>query len=430
VCSNLKGANVSESVNTATPEAAIGGLDSAAITNSGMAANQGNEIITATATIIEAVATPEDSHIQLTEVERRKKDEIVAKLDLNRTNDVLQYGTGLQSRMTAFSDQALQSVRTKDFDEVGGMIVNLVTDLKGFDAIENKKGLARLFAKAGNKIVALKARYDDMEKNINKITKVLEGHRLVLFKDIEMLDRLYTQNLDYIQNLNVYIVAGKEKIERAKTVDLPALEAKARQSGKEDDAQVAKNLSDMIVRFEKRVYDLELTRAVSIQMAPQIKMVQHNDAVMAEKIQTSINNTIPLWKNQMVLALGLSHSAAAIKAQREVTDTTNELLRKNADILKTSTIEAARESERGLVDIETIIHTNEQLITTLDEVKAIQEAGRRDREEASAKLIDIEDQLKAKLLEIVDSSSAGDVIPARIEAAAPAATGDDALLLG
>lgn len=417
---------MSETVDTNTTETAGGAVSGTPDPDAADSAS--SQIVTTTATILEATTIPNDSHIQLTEAEQRKKDEIVAKLNLNRTSDILQYGTGIQSRMTAFSDQALQSVRTKDFGEVGGMIVELVTDLRNFDTAENKKGLAKLFSKAGNSIVTLKARYDDMEKNVDKITRVLEGHRLVLFKDIEMLDHLYAQNLDYIQNLNVYIIAGKEKIEQARTKDLPELEAKAHQSGEESDAQAAKNLADMIVRFEKRVYDLELTRAVSIQMAPQIKMVQHNDAVMAEKIQTSINNTIPLWKNQMVLALGLSHSAAAIKAQREVTDTTNELLRKNADILKTSTVEAARESERGLVDIETLMHTNEQLIATLDDVKAIQEAGRRDREEASAKLIDIEDQLKAKLLEIADSTSSEDaaLAPARIETAASG----DTLLLG
>ncbi|MDR3137198.1 MAG: toxic anion resistance protein [Coriobacteriales bacterium] len=368
------------------------------------------DIIATSATIIEASAGDDavvdtNRRIQLTEAEQRKKDEIVAKLDLTRTHDVLQYGSGLQQRMTAFSDQALESVRTKDFDEVGGLVVGLVTRLRGFEVTEEKKGLARLFAKAGNSIVTLKARYDDMEKNVDKISKALDGHRLALLKDIELLDRLYAQNLDYIHNLNIYLVAGTQKLAQAQEQELPALQTKAQASGQEADAQAAKNLADMINRFEKRLYDLELTRTISLQMAPQIKMVQHNDALMAEKIQTSLNNTIPLWKNQMVLALGLSHSAAAIRAQREVTEATNELLRKNADTLKQSTIDAARESERGIVDIETLNHTNEQLISTLDEVKAIQEAGQRDRAEAQLALIEIENQLKAKLLEVAGGTS-------------------------
>jgi len=330
--------------------------------------------------------------------------EFAKKIDIANATQVLQYGVGAQQKISSFSETALSSVRGKDLGEVGDMITGLVTELKNFSPEEERKGFLGLFKKGGNQMTAFQAKYSSVAKNVDRISDQLEGHKLTLLKDVAMLDKMYEMNLAYYKELTMYILAGRRKLEEVTATQLPALQRKARETGLQEDAQSANNLAEMCNRFEKKLHDLELTRTISIQMAPQIRLVQNNNSVMIDKIQSSIVNTIPLWKNQMVLSLGLAHSKNAIEAQRQVTDITNQLLRKNADTLKQSTVETARESERGIVDIETLQYTNQSLISTLDEVLQIQQEGRDKRFLAEAELRRIEDELKNKLLEVRDTT--------------------------
>lgn len=337
----------------------------------------------------------------LSEAERKMVQDFAQQIDLRNSAMILNYGAASQKKIADFSGSALESVRTRDLGEVGGMIAGLVSELKGFDAAaEQPKGFRGLFKKAGSQLDELKTKYAKAETNVESISRMLEGHQVTLLKDIKMLDRMYEKNLVYFKELTMYILAGRQKLEEAREKELPALVSKAQASGLPEDAQAARDFGDLCGRFEKKLYDLELTRTVSIQMAPQIRLVQNNDAMMAEKIQSSIVNTIPLWKSQMVLALGLANSQQAIEAQRAVTDMTNELLKKNAAALKMGTIEAAKESERGIVDIETLQETNRSLIETLDEVMKIQSEGRQKRAAAEEELGRIEGELKQKLLDI------------------------------
>lgn len=340
----------------------------------------------------------------LTEAEQKIVHDFAQKIDITNPNLSLEYGAGAQKNVADFSDAALAAVRTKDLGEIGDMIGSLVVELKGFDAEEEKKGFLGLFKKTSNGIEALKAKYNKAEVNVNKISHELENHQRTLMKDVVILDQMYDKNLDYYKQLTMYILAGKEKLAQERATTLVELRAKAEQTGLAEDAQKANDYDAMCLRFEKKLHDLELTRMVSIQMGPQIRLLQNNDTLMSEKIQSSLVNTIPLWKSQMVLALGLNHSQQAMEAQKAVTDMTNELLKKNADKLKMATIETAKESERAIVDIETLQHTNEQLITTLDEVLQIQTEGRQKRAAAEAELRKIEGQLKQKLLETRDLS--------------------------
>lgn len=335
----------------------------------------------------------------LTEEERKMVDDFASKIELSNSNMILQYGAGAQKKMADFSETALDNVRSKDLGEIGTMLSSVVTELKSFDE-EEEKGILGFFKKSSNKVTAMKAKYAKAEVNVNRITQVLEGHQVQLLKDVAMLDKMYELNKTYFKELSMYILAGKKKLNHAMNVELPELQEKARLSGLPEDAQAANDYASLCNRFEKKLHDLELTRMISIQMAPQIRLVQGNDTMMSEKIQSTIVNTIPLWKSQMVLALGIHHSEQAAKAQREVTDMTNELLRKNAQTLKLATIETAKESERGIVDIETLKNTNESLITTLDEVMRIQTEGREKRRQAEVELRNIENQLKDKLLQM------------------------------
>lgn len=313
----------------------------------------------------------------------------------------MNYGSNAQKNISEFSGAALGTVRTKDLGEVGNMLGDLVVELKGLNfEPEEKKGFFGLFKKAGQNIAALKAQYDKAEVNVDKIVEALEGHEVVLMKDISMMDKMYEKNQEYLKELTMYILAGKLRIEQLRTVELPRLVAKAQESGQPEDAQSANDFANMIGRFEKKIHDLELTRTISIQMSPQIRMIQNNDSLMAEKIRSSIVNTIPLWKSQMVMALSLYHSEQAMKAQREVTDVTNELLTKNAQALHQGSIGIAREAERGIVDLETLKKTNQELIATLDEVRQIQDDGRARRAQAEQELGRIEGELKQKLLEM------------------------------
>ena len=342
------------------------------------------------APVPEIVLTPEEQHMV---------DSFAAKIDITDPNIVLQYGAASQQKIANFSDTALTNVQTKDLGEVGSMITTLVDELREFDDIE-EKGFRGFFRKQGNKIEKLKTKYNKVDVNVEKIAASLEEHQVRLMKDVAVLDQLYNVNLANFKELSMYILAGKKKLEEVRTTTLPALVEKAQRSNLPEDTQAASDMANMCTRFEKKIHDLELTRAISIQMAPQIRLIQNNDTVMSEKIQTTIVNTIPLWKSQMVIALGLAHSKEALKAQQQVTDLTNELLKKNAEALKLSTIETAKASERGIVDIETLRHTNETLISTLDEVVQIQNDGKAKRREAEAELARIEEQLKHKLLEM------------------------------
>lgn len=355
---------------------------------------------TTSSELAEQAADPAFSENNLTPEELQMVNDFSQKIDLHNSQAILQYGVGTQKKMADFSEAALNNVRTKDLGEVGNMLSSLVIDLKSFDVTEQDKGFKGLFKKSSNKITSMKAKYDKAEVNVNNVCTALENHQVTLMKDIALLDKMYAVNLTYFKELSMYILAGKKKLEEVRNGELAAAVAKANASNLPEDAQAAKDLQSMCDRFEKKIHDLELTRMISIQTAPQIRMVQNNDTLMAEKIQSTIVNTIPLWKSQMVLALGIEHSAQAAKAQREVTDMTNELLRKNADILKTATIDTAKESERGIVDLETLKHTNESLISTFDEVLKIQTEGREKRRNAEAEMQRMEDELKKKLLEI------------------------------
>lgn len=333
--------------------------------------------------------------------EQKMVNNFAEKIDITNSQMVLQYGAASQKKLSDFSETALSRVKTKDMGETGELITNLISELQGFDATtEQPKGIFGFFKKTSNSIEQLKTRYDSADKNVERIKAQLEDHQVTLMKDITMLDKMYELNLVYFKELTMYILAGKKKLAEVRANDLKAAQEKAQRTQLPEDAQAARDLADLCDRFEKKLYDLELTRNVSIQMGPQIRLIQSNDTMMAEKIQTSIVNTIPLWKSQMVLALGLAHSQQAIEAQRAVTDMTNELLKKNAATLKQGTIAAAKESERGIVDIETLQQTNRSLIETLDEVVKIQNEGREKRAAAETELGRIEGELKAKLLEI------------------------------
>lgn len=335
-----------------------------------------------------------------TEEEKKQILDFSKQIDIRNTQGVIGYGSGVQKKMADFSESVLQNVRTKDLGEVGGMLSDVMLDLKSFnpDEEEKKGGFLGLFRKQSRKIEELKAGYDRASVNVDKVSSALQQQEIKLLKDVDMLDKMYASNLEYYKQLTMYIAAGKQKISDVKLNDLPAAKAKAQASGLAEDAQAAKDLEDQLTRFEKKIYDLELTRAVALQTAPQIRMIQNNDTMMVEKIQSTIVNTIPLWKNQMVLALGLNDSLVAAHAENEVNNMTNQLLRQNAAKLKQTTIETAKASERGVVDIETLKETNQSLISTLDEVAKIQSEGRQKRAEAENELQQMENQLKEKLL--------------------------------
>ena len=337
--------------------------------------------------------------LQLTDAEKKMVADFSSKIDLRNTNLVLQYGAGAQKKIADFSETALDSVRTKDLGEVGQLLSGVVAELKCFDE-EEQKGFLGIFKKASNSIESMKAKYGKAEANVNTMVEVLEGHQIQLMKDTAMLDKMYEINKNYFKELNMYILAGKDKIEQAKTKEIPALMEKARLSGLPEDAQDVNDMKAMVERFEKKIHDLELTKAISLQMAPQIRLIQSNDTVMAEKIQSTLVNTIPLWKSQMVLALGMNRSVEASKAQQEVNEVTNDLLKKNAEILHMSTIETAKAAEKSIVDINTLTQTNQLLIQTLDEVMQIQAEGKEKRRLAEVELNRIENDLKNRLLEM------------------------------
>ena len=337
----------------------------------------------------------------LSPAEQAAVKEFASQIDVLNTEQVMNYGVNAQKNISEFSDAALNSVRTKDLGEVGEKLGDLVVELKGLNYNpEEKKGLKGLFKKSVNNIAQLKAQYDKAEVNVDKIVESLENHEVTLMKDITLMDRMYERNEEYMKELTMYIIAGKMRIEQLRNEELPKYKAKAQESGLPEDAQAANDFANMIGRFEKKIHDLELTRTISVQMSPQIRMVQNNDTLMMEKIRSSINNTIPLWKSQMVLALSLFHSDQAMKAQREVTNMTNELLEANAKALHQGSVEVAKESERGIVDLETLKKTNEELIAALDEVRKIQDDGRTRRAAAEQELARIEDELKRKLLDM------------------------------
>lgn len=345
---------------------------------------------------------PEESAVEepvLSPQEQKMVEDFAAKIDLENTGQILQYGAGTQKKMADFSDAALENVRTQDLGEVGELLADVVGELKEFDATE-EKGLFGFFKKQTAKVETLKNRYTKAEGNVTKITEALEQHQMRLMKDSAVLDKMYDQNLAYFKELSMYILAGKKKLEEVRNGQLRELQQKAMASGLPEDAQAASDLENKCGRFEKKIHDLELTRTISMQTAPQIRMIQNNDTTMIEKIQTTIVNTIPLWKSQMVLALGIAHSTEAAQAQRQVTDLTNELLKKNAQTLHMASVETAKESERGIVDIETLKQTNQELIQTLDDVLKIQEEGREKRLAAEADMRRMENELKEKLLEI------------------------------
>lgn len=343
---------------------------------------------------------PDLSEDSLTEEERKLIEQLSNKINLTDVNAIMTYGEGAQAKVAEFSDSALSNIRVMDLGEAGEMITQLITQLRGFEIDESQRGLRAFFSRSKNKLEALKIKYDKTENAVEKIIDSLETHQIQLRKDIAMLEKLYEVNLQNFKELTLYIIAGKRKLEEARNTTLRELIERASQTGLAADAQAANDFAALCDRFEKKLYDLELTRNVALQMGPQIRMVQNNDAVMCEKIHSTIVNTVPLWKSQMVIALGLAHSQQALAAQRQVTDMTNELLRKNAEALKTATVQTAREAERGIVDIETLKATNEALISTLDEVLTIQNEGREKRRAAQEELARIEEQLKNKLLEI------------------------------
>ena len=343
---------------------------------------------------------PKEEAPALTPAEQQMVNEFAAKIDIENTNQILQYGAGTQKKMADFSDTALENVKMQDLGEIGDLITNVVGELRDFDAQDDGGRFFGFFKIQSSKIENLKNKYDKAEVSIEKITDSLQQHQVRLLKDSAMLDKMYEQNLNYFKELTMYILAGKKKLEETRNGKLEELKNKAMMSGLPEDAQAARDLDEKCNRFEKKLHDLELTRTIAMQTAPQIRLIQNNDTVMVEKIQTTIVNTIPLWKSQMVLALGIAHSAEATQAQRQVTDITNELLRKNAEMLHTATVEIAKESERGIVDLETLQKTNADLIQTLDDVMRIQMEGRQKRQAAESEMRRMEDELKRKLLEI------------------------------
>ena len=347
----------------------------------------------------QAAEQPEPEANGLSEAELKQVDDFVKRIDISNSQAVMNYGAGTQKKMADFTEKALDNARSKDLGEVGDMITSLLGQLKGLNQEEEEKGFLGFFKKGTNKLNNMKAKYAEVETNVTAISNELEKHQIQLMKDVAVLDQMYELNLNYFKELSMYILAGKRKLKQARETELKALQEKAQRTGLQEDAQAARDYSEMCDRFEKKLYDLDLTRMVAMQTGPQIRMIQNSNTVMAEKIQSTIVNTIPLWKNQMVIAIGLKHSTDAAKAQREVSDMTNELLKKNAESLKIATIENAKEAERGIVDMETLKHTNEMLISTMDEVLTIQSEGKQKRREAEAELAQIEDQLRAKLLE-------------------------------
>ena len=354
------------------------------------------ELVVAEAAEVQQTQIPEP---ELTEEEKQMIAAFAEKIDVENTTQILQYGAGTQKKMAEFSDAALENVRTQDLGEVGDLIVDVVGELKGFDA-EEEKGFFGFFRKQANKLETLKSRYAKAEVNVERIGDALQQHQIRLLKDSAMLDKMYEQNLAHFKELTMYILAGKQKLEQVRGGKLKELEEKAKATGLAEDAQAARDLSDKCDRFEKKIYDLELTRTISVQTAPQIRMIQNNDNVMVEKIQTTLMNTIPLWKNQMVLALGIAHSSEAAQAQRQVNDITNALLKQNAEKLHIASVETAKEAERGIADIETLKHTNAELIQTLHDVMKIQAEGRTKRLAAEAEMAKMENDLKVKLLQI------------------------------
>ena len=345
-----------------------------------------------------AVANQVLEDAKLSPEELKQVEAFVKQIDIGNSRGIMEYGAGTQKKLAEFSEKTLENVRTKDLGEAGKAISDLMVELKGFDAEHEKKGLFR--RKADEKIVSLRAKYGKVEKNVEQITHVLEQHQVTLLKDVEVLDRMYDLNMAYFKEISMYILAGKKRLAIARDEELAELRRKAEETGSQEDVQKARDFADMCDRLEKKIYDLELTRNIALQTAPQLRLVQNSDAVMAEKIQSTIVNTIPLWKNQMVIAVGIEHTAQAARAQREVTNTTNELLKKNAEAMKLASVEAAREAERGIVDIETLQQTNQTLIQTLDEVLTIQKDGREKRANAEVELARIEEELKNKLLEL------------------------------
>ena len=343
--------------------------------------------------------TPEPEVPVLTPAEQQMVTEFAAKIDIENTNQILQYGAGTQKKMADFSDAALENVKMQDLGEIGELITNVVSELKGFD-VQEESGFFGFFKKQSSKIENMKNKYDKAEVSIEKIADSLQQHQVRLLKDSAMLDKMYEQNLNYYKELSMYILAGKKKLEETRNGKLAEVKNKAALSGLPEDAQAARDLDEKCNRFEKKLHDLDLTRTIAMQTAPQIRLIQNNDTVMVEKIQTTLVNTIPLWKSQMVLSLGIAHSAEAAKAQRQVSDITNELLKKNAEMLHMATVETARESERGVVDLETLQKTNADLIQTLDDVMRIQMEGRQKRQAAEAEMRRMEGELKRKLLEI------------------------------
>ena len=348
----------------------------------------------------QAVQAPAAEQAILSPAEQQAVDQFAAQIDLHNSQQILTYGAAAQKNIADFSQGALETVRTKDMGQVGEMLSELVAQLSSIEPEEKKKGLAGLFQRAGDSMEKLKVQYSKAETNVDRITEALEKHQLTLMKDIAVLDQMYEKNLQYFKELTMYILAGQQKVKTERDGELARLRSAAAQSGRPEDAQAANDYAALIDRFEKKLHDLELTRIVSLQMGPQIRMVQNNDTLMTEKIQTSLVNTIPLWKSQMVLSLGIHHAQQAMEAQRQVTDMTNRLLKTNADMLKLASVETAKESERAVVDLETLQHTNQTLIETLDEVLQIQQEGRQKRQQASAELKRMEDELRNKLLEL------------------------------
>ena len=347
-----------------------------------------------------AEEAPKMEEVELTEEEKKMVADFASQIDITNTQMVLQYGASCQKKIADFSESALGSVRTKDLGEVGDMLTSVLGELRAIGDEEENKGLFGFFKKSGDKLSAMKAKYDKAEANVDRIAEELEKHQITLLKDAAMLDKMYQLNLIYFKELSMYILAGKQTLKEALEVELPRLREKAERSGLPEDTQAVRDFAEMCNRFEKKIYDLELTRTVALQMAPQIRLIQNNDTVMSDKIQSTLVNTIPLWKSQMVIAIGLSHATDAAKAQHQVSDMTNELLKKNAEALKVATIETARESERGIVDIETLQTTNQTLISTLDEVLKIQQEGRAKRASAEVELAKLESDMRKKLLEL------------------------------
>ncbi|MHC1724300.1 MAG: toxic anion resistance protein [Aminipila sp.] len=363
----------------------------------------GGEMVQTTAPEPSLVSREQQPAVQeppLTAEEQKIVDDFASKIELSNSNLILQYGSGAQKKIADFSESALNNVRTKDLGEVGNILSNVVTELKSFEVEEEEKGILGFFKRTSNKLANMKTKYDKAEVNVTKICTILENHQIQLLKDVAMLDKMYDMNKVYFKELSMYILAGKKKLNQVQNVELPKMAERAQTSGLPEDAQAANDLASLCNRFEKKLHDLELTRMISIQMAPQIRLVQNNDTLMSDKIQSTLVNTIPLWKSQMVLALGIANSQQAAKSQREVTDMTNELLRKNAETLKMASIDTAKESERGIVDMETLVNTNQSLISTLEEVTRIQEEGRQKRAQAEIELSRLEGELKQKLLDI------------------------------